>query len=242
MWALRLITTPSFPHNDFSAGLYSFYSRENDLFGTVVNDGSAASQPNTPANATAGLVEFYVSDHLHLGRYVTLLGGERFSIFQGSLNETAIYPRIGATVEIPRLHWVLRGFYGHFFQPAPLETVSSSVLNYASSLPSGENTFTPLPSERDEEHQFGIQIPFKGWFLDVANVKNRVNNFLDHSNLGRIQHVLPHRRGWRSGPRLGDDAALAAAWPPRAVPPRLLQSDCRAARRHHRRLHVQPSR
>ena len=71
-------------------------------------------------------MEFYVSDHLHLGRYVTLLGGERFSIFRGSLNESATYPRIGATVEIPRLHWVLRGFYGHFFQPAPLETVSSA--------------------------------------------------------------------------------------------------------------------
>ena len=53
------------------------------------------------------------------------------SITRG-FNESAIYPRIGATVEIPRLHWVLRGFYGHFFQPAPLETVSSSVLNYAS--------------------------------------------------------------------------------------------------------------
>ncbi len=77
------------------------------------------------------------------------------------LNESATYPRIGATVEIPRLHWVLRGFYGHFFQPAPLLTVSSSVLNYAGSLPGGENTFTPLPSERDEEHQFGIQIPYK---------------------------------------------------------------------------------
>lgn len=191
-----------FKYNDLSAGLYSFYTREDDLFGTIVNDGSAPSQPNEPANAIAGLVEFYVSDHLHIGRYVTLLGGERFSIFQGSLNETAIYPRIGATVEIPRLHWVLRGFYGHFFQPAPLETVNSSVLNYASSLPSGENTFTSLPSERDEEHQFGMQIPFKGWFLDVANVKNRVNNFLDHSNLGESNMYFP----------IAVDGALVRAW------------------------------
>jgi TonB dependent receptor/Carboxypeptidase regulatory-like domain/TonB-dependent Receptor Plug Domain len=190
------------PHNDLSGGLYSFYSTENDLFGTIVNDDSAPSQPNTPANATAGLVEFYVSDHLHLGRYVTILGGERFSIYRGSLNESAIYPRIGATVEIPHLHWVLRGFYGHFFQPAPLQTVSSSVLNYASNLPSGENTFTPLPSERDEEHQFGVQIPFKGWFLDVANFKSRVNNFLDHSNLGESNMYFP----------IAVDGALVRAW------------------------------
>jgi len=177
--------------NSFSAGLYSFYQAENDLFGVLPNDGSAPSESNTAANASAGLVEFYLSDHLRLGQYVTLLGGERFSIFRGGYNESATYPRIGATVEIPRLHWVLRGFYGHFFQPAPLLTVSSSVLNYASSLPSGENAFTPLPSERDEEHQFGIQIPYKGWLLDVDTFKNRVNNFLDHSNLGESNMYFP---------------------------------------------------
>jgi hypothetical protein len=188
--------------NSFAGGLYSFYQAENDLFGVLVNDGSAKSQPNTGANASAGLVEFYLSDHLRLGKYITLLGGERFSIYRGGLDESAIYPRIGATAQIPRLHWVLRGFYGHFFQPAPVQTVSSSVLNYAGSLPGGENTFTPLPSERDEEHQFGIQIPYKGWLLDVANVKNRVNNFLDHSNLGESNMYFP----------IAVDGALVRAW------------------------------
>ena len=188
--------------NSFSGGLYSFYQRENDLFGALINDGSAPSQPDQPSNANAGLTEFYVADHLRLGQYVTLLGGERFSIYRSQLNESAIYPRIGATVRIPRLNWVLRGFYGHFFQPAPIETVSSSVLNYASALPSGENTFTPVPSERDEEHQFGIQIPYKGWTLDVDTFKNRVNNFLDHSNLGESNMYFP----------IAVDGALIRAW------------------------------
>ena len=177
--------------NSFSAGLYSFYQAENDLFGVLVNDGTAPSQPNAAATASATLVEFYLSDHLRLGQYVTLLGGERFSIYRAGYDESATYPRIGAAVEIPRLHWVLRGFYGHFFQPAPLITVSTSVLNYAGSLPSGENAFTPLPSERDEEHQFGIQIPYKGWLLDVDTFKNRVNNFLDHANLGESNMYFP---------------------------------------------------
>jgi len=188
--------------NNFSGGVYTFYQAENDLFGVLVNDGSATSEPNTSAKSSATLVEWYLSDHLRLGQYVTLLGGMRFSSFHAGLNETAAYPRIGATAEIPRLHWVLRGFYGHFFQPAPLETVSSSVLNYAASLPSGENTFTPLASERDEEHQFGIQIPYKGWLLDVANVKNRVNNFLDHSNEGESNMYFP----------IAVDGALVRAW------------------------------
>ena len=188
--------------NTFSGGIYSFVQKEDDLFGVIVNDSSGPSQPNTPANANAGLVEFYVADHLRLGQYVTLLGGERFSIYRSELDESATYPRIGVTVRIPRLNWVLRGFYGHFFQPAPILTVSSSVLNYASSLPGGENTFTPIPSERDEEHQFGIAIPYKGWLLDVDTFKNRVNNFLDHSNLGESNMYFP----------IAVDGALVRAW------------------------------
>ncbi len=188
--------------NSFSGGLYSFYQDENDLFGVQVNDGSAPSEPNTSGSANAGLVEFYIGDHLRLGQYVTLLGGERFSIYRAELNESATYPRIGATVRIPRLNWVLRGFYGHFFQPAPILTVSSSALNYASSLGSGEDAFTPIPSERDEEHQFGIEIPYRGWMLDVDTFKNRVNNFLDHACIGESNACVP----------IAVDGALVRAW------------------------------
>jgi hypothetical protein len=106
---------------------------------------------------------------------------------------------------------------------------------------SGENTFTPLPSERDEEHQFGIQIPYKGWFLDIANVKNRVNNFLDHSNLGGSNMYFP----------IAVDGALVRAWELTLRSPQLahfgqfhldlLEPDRRAARQHHRRLYLQHS-
>ena len=188
--------------NSFSGGMYSFYQRENDLFGVRVNDGSGSSQPNSPANESAGLVEFSVGDHLRLGKYVTLLGGERFSIYRAELNESATYPRIGVTVRIPKLNWVLRGFYGHFFQPAPILTVSSAVLNYASSSGGGQNAFTPLPSERDEEHQFGVEIPYRGWMLDVDTFKNRVNNFLDHSCIGESNACIP----------IAVDGALVRAW------------------------------
>lgn len=188
--------------NSFSAGLLSFFQTEHDLFGARVNDGSGVSTPNTAAHANAGLAEFYVSDNLRLGRYITLEGGERISVYRAGLNETAIYPRIGATVRIPRLNWVLRGFYGHFFEPAPVETVSRSVLEYAGSLGGGENAFTPLPSERDEEHQFGVEIPLRGWMLGVDTFETRVNNFLDHSNLGESNMYFP----------IAIDGALIRAW------------------------------
>jgi hypothetical protein len=203
-------------HNSFSGGLYSFWQHENDLFGFLDNTTTpTTAYANTTGIQDAGLVEFYLSDHLRVNRYITLLGGMRFSIFRSALNESATYPRIGATVEVPKLHWVFRGFYGHFFQPAPLETVSSSVLNYASNLGGGENAFTPIPSERDEEHQFGVQIPLpsrlSGWMLDITNVKNRVNNFLDHSNLGESNMYFP----------IAVDGALVRAWELTLRSPRL---------------------
>jgi hypothetical protein len=189
--------------NNFSGGVYTFHQTESDLFGLVINDQSYAanSVPNTTANSSAELGELYFSDHLHVGPNITLLGGMRISYFHGGFVEGAAYPRIGATVRIPKLNWVLRGFYGHFFQPAPVETVSSAFLNYVTSQ-SGENTFVPLPSERDEEHQFGIEIPYRGWLLDVDTFKNRVNNFLDHANVGESNIYFP----------IAVDGALVRAW------------------------------
>ncbi len=197
--------------NSFSGGLYSFYQRENDLFGVPVNDGSGPSQPNTPANANAGLVEFYIGDHLRLGQYVTLLGGERFSIYRAGLDESAIYPRIGATVRIPKLNWVLRGFYGHFFQPAPILTVSSSVLNYAGSLRRRrEHVYAAaLGARRGAPVRHRDSLP--GMDAGCGHVQESREQLSRPLEPRRIEYVLPHRRGWRAGARLGDDAALAAA-------------------------------
>jgi hypothetical protein len=47
-----------------------------------------------------------------------------------------------------------------------------------------------------------MQIPYKGWVLDVASVKNRVNNFLDHSNLGESNMYFA----------IAVDGALVRAW------------------------------
>lgn len=187
--------------NDLSFGGYGFYQSESDLYGLIVNDSSAPSYPNTTSSAAASLTELYFSDHLRLGKWLSLLGGMRYTNYHAWLNESALYPRIGATFELPRLHWVLRGFYGHFFQPAPVLTPSASVINYAGNL-GGQNTFTALPSERDEEHQFGIEIPYRNWQLNIDNFKTRINNFLDHSNIGESNMYFPIAvegalvRGW----------------------------------------------
>jgi hypothetical protein len=56
-----------------------------------------------------------------------------------------------------------------------------------------------------------VQIPYKGWMLDVTNVKNRVNNFLDHSNLGESNMYFP----------IAVDGALVRAWEMTLRSPRL---------------------
>jgi len=125
--------------------------------------------------------EIFAEDSYKPATWLTIIAGLRQSNFQGAISENALYPRVGVAVLIPRLKWVFRGFYGRFYQPPPLTSLSGPALEYAN----GSNTsFVPLKGERDEEHQFGVQIPFRGWLLDADTFQTRANNFLDHSNVG----------------------------------------------------------
>jgi outer membrane cobalamin receptor len=173
--------------NSLSGGIYGYGQHEHDVFGVLFNDGSNPnfSQPQT---VNGGVEEVFVEDSYKPATWLTLVGGLRQSHVEAGVVENAVYPRIGASVLIPKLGWVLRGFYGRFYQPPPLTSVSGPVLQYAN----GNNTtFVPLQGERDEEHQFGLQIPFRGWLLDADTFKTRVNNFLDHSNIGESSIFIP---------------------------------------------------
>jgi outer membrane receptor protein involved in Fe transport len=174
-------------NNSISAGVYGYDQHEADRFGVAFNDGS---YQNFSQNSTVngGVEESYVQDKYKPAPWLTLTGGERQTHFQGSISEDAVYPRIGAALLIPKLGWVVRAFYGHFYQPPPLTSLSGPGLAYAN----GTNTsFVPLRGERDEEHQFGVQIPFHGWLLDADTFQTRANNFLDHSNIGESSVFIP---------------------------------------------------
>ncbi|HET6220292.1 MAG TPA: TonB-dependent receptor [Acidobacteriaceae bacterium] len=173
--------------NSLSGGIYGYGQHEHDVFGVLFNDGSS---PNfsQPQQIAAGVEEIFVEDSYKPVTWLTLIGGMRQSHVEAAVVENAVYPRIGASVLIPKLNWVLRGFYGHFYQPPPLTSISGPVLQYAN----GSNTsFVPLRGERDEEHQFGLQIPFRGWLLDADTFETRANNFLDHSNVGESSIFIP---------------------------------------------------
>ncbi|MBW4038136.1 MAG: TonB-dependent receptor [Acidobacteria bacterium] len=203
--------------NSIEGGVYSFGQHDKDLFGAVFNPPGGPT-PNflTPGSESAGLVESYVSDNYKPFAWLTLIAGVRQSHFQTTFAENYIYPRFGVAVRVPKIGWVFRAFYGHFYQPPPLLTVQCGTSTTASATPtncavesyavSSGTSFATLHGERDEEHQFGVQIPLpgpaRGWLLDVDNFKTRAVNFLDHSNVGNSSIYFP----------ITDQGALVRAW------------------------------
>ena len=209
--------------NSLSAGIYGYAQHENDLFGAVFNDNSY-TPVNTNPVITAGVQETFVEDNFKPVQWVTVIAGLRQSHFSGAITEDAVYPRLGLAVMIPKLGWVLRGFYGHFYQPPPLTTLSGSLLSYAQTNGIG---YLPLKGERNEEHQFGLQIPFHGWLLDADTFQTQAQNFLDHEEHRRVQRLLS------PSPWPGRAGAGVGAHPPLVrisgafgqAPPLLLQPD-----------------
>ena len=185
--------------NNLAASVYSFYQHDSSLFAVVFNDGSGAGPIREIDKVSGGIVEGSLSDSFRVTDWLTLLGGVRFSSFHGGVAENHADPRVGATLNLPRLHWVLRGFYGRYYQAPPLVSLQGPLLAYANANNTG---FALLRGERDEEHEFGIQIPYRGWVLDVDNFKTRINNFLDHSNIGESNVFIP----------VTVDGALVRAW------------------------------
>lgn len=177
----------SLRRNGLKAGLYGYGQHENDLFAAVFNDGIAPNFSET-SQVSGGVEEAFVEDNFRPKSWLTLIGGLRQTHFQGAIVENAADPRVGMAVEIPKLGWVLRGFYGRFYQPPPLTSISGPALAYALG---GNTSFVPLRGERDEEHQFGLQIPWRGWLLDADTFKTRAGDFLDHSNIGESSIFVP---------------------------------------------------
>ncbi len=175
--------------NNLRAGIYGFAQQDNQLFGLIFNDNSAPNlNPPDVETPTGSLVAVYAEDQLKATSWLTLNAGLRQTHFSGGVVENATSPRVGASIRIPKLNWVFRGFYGHFYQAPPLLTASGPLLQIVTNQNLG---FVPLHGERDEEHQFGVTIPFRGWTLDADNFLTRANNFFDHNNLNNSDIFFP---------------------------------------------------
>jgi hypothetical protein len=169
----------------YFGGQASFSTQgESDLFSSA---GDTTLSPDNPI-VRGAVFEAYVEDNYRATNWLTLIAGERESHFSGALSENAFYPRVGAAVQIPKLNWVFRGFYGHFYQPPPLTSITGPAIAVANE---NGDSYVPLKGERNEEHQFGVQIPFRGWLLDADTFETRGRNFLDHNNIGESSIFIP---------------------------------------------------
>ncbi|HKN25483.1 MAG TPA: TonB-dependent receptor [Candidatus Acidoferrum sp.] len=173
--------------NEIQVGVYGFGQTQNNYFSNVFTDGSQ-NFPASSASVTGGLEELFVSDKFKPTSWLTFIAGSRQSHFTADIVENEVDPRLGIAAKVPRLNWVLHAFYGHFYQPPPLLTATGPLLGLANSQ---NLTFAPLHGERDEEYQFGITIPFRGWALDADHFQTKAQNWLDHSNIGESNLFWP---------------------------------------------------
>ena len=199
--------------NNIQGGIYGFAQHQYNLFNNVFVMCNPPNNPTCQNNGplttiTAGLQESFLSDKFKVTSWLTLIAGLRQSHFTGEVVEDAVDPRFGVAIKVPRLNWVFHAFYGDYYQapPIPPSTGALDELGKSQGL-----AFAPIHGERDEEHQFGVTIPVRGWTLDADTFQTRAKNWLDHSNIGESNLFWP----------LTWDGALIQAWELTLRSPRL---------------------
>jgi outer membrane receptor for ferrienterochelin and colicin len=173
--------------HDLQVGATGFSQRDSENFDVLFNDGSNGPIAQT-LKPTGTLVAAYAEDTYKATDWLTFAGGVRQTHFAGAVTENATSPRIGATVRLPKINWLLRGFWGKYYQAPPLTTLSGPLLQFAQANDLG---FVPLHGERDEEYQVGLTIPIQGWTVDVDHFHTQARNFFDHNNIGNSNAFLP---------------------------------------------------
>jgi outer membrane receptor protein involved in Fe transport len=171
-----------------SVGFYGFAQHDNTLFGlTGTNDvGDPVDAHPQRQKVNGELDAFWIQDQYKAASWLSLTAGVRFTRFSGLVTETAGSPRLGVAIQIPRLHWILRGAYSRYYQAPPLDTISPEVLSV-----SPDQGFLPLRGERDEQRDFGLTIPVRGWVLEFDQFRTGAHNFFDHDALGNSNLFIP---------------------------------------------------
>ena len=178
----------NFSSNHLDVGLFGFAQQDQAAFNLAFTDGSSPTLQELES-PTGGLIAAWVQDTFEATHWLNLSAGVRQSHFQSSsITENTTDPRLGATVLLPRLNWVLSAFWGKYYQAPPLETLSGPLVAYATA---NDTAFLPLHGERDEEHQFGVTIPVKGWSIQADRFSTNSTNFFDHNPLGESNIFLP---------------------------------------------------
>jgi outer membrane receptor protein involved in Fe transport len=170
----------------FSLGSEIFGQCDHALFSLSPSGGGQSLSQRL--NPRGNMESIFAEDRYKAASWLSLNAGIRFTRFSGLETENATDPRLGAALRLPHLGWILRGYYVHYYQPPPLDTVAGPLLQFAINQGFG---FLPLRGERDHQRDFGITVPVHGWFLDVDNFHTDAQNFFDHDELGNSNIFLP---------------------------------------------------
>jgi hypothetical protein len=195
---LQASVNKTFRRNDLEAGVYGFAQHQYNYFNNQFTDGT----PNFPASSISvigGVAAEFINDRFNVNRWLTLIAGLRQTQFNGTISQNATDPRVGVAIKVPRLNWVLRGFYGRYYQPPPLVTATGALMGLANSQ---NFTFAPLQGEQDKQWEASLIVPYRGWNLEVDNYQTNARNWLDHNNIGESNLFWPIT--W--------DAALIQGW------------------------------
>jgi outer membrane cobalamin receptor len=185
--------------NDLELGVYSFYQQNSELLGVEFNPNRGNPPFAVPESSSGGVAAFFLEDKCKPLRWLSISAGFRPTHFSGELTENSLSPRFGVALNVPRLNWTFRASYGHYYQAPPLVTASGPLLQFAEQ---SNLAFVALHGERDEEEQWGVNIPWRGWVLDADAFRTNAANFFDHNNIGESNLFLPLTlqnaivRGW----------------------------------------------
>jgi hypothetical protein len=173
--------------NHLDVGLFGFAQQDQADFNLAFSNDSSPTLRELES-PTGQLITAWLQDTFEVTQWLNLSAGVRQSHFQSSFTENATDPRLGVTVLLPRLDWVLSAFWGKYYQAPPLETLSGPLAAYATAT---DTAFLPLHAERDTERLFGVTIPVKGWSIEADYFVTESTNFFDHNPLGESDIYLP---------------------------------------------------
>src|SRR5207248_4906474 len=127
---VHLVATAATSRHSLKFGFYGFFERDNNFFGLRPTD-DAGFDLSQRVKTDGNMEAFFVGDQYRPNDWLSITGGVRLTRFKGAIGEHAVDPRIGGTLHLPRLNWVLHGFYGRYYQEPPLSTVSGPLLELA---------------------------------------------------------------------------------------------------------------
>ena len=121
------------PKNNIQAGVYGFAQHRQPNLRLNFQRRQRHRRPSTTLNpSTARSKRSSSKTNSRSTPWLTLIGGVRSTHFSGEHHGERHGPAVRrVAVAVPRLNWILRGFYGRFYQAPPLASIAGPLLEFA---------------------------------------------------------------------------------------------------------------